>query len=326
VLAAALTAAAAAPAAPRAEIAGGSAAIFYYPWYGTPKRDGGWQHWNQSGHGPPSTIGAAYYPSRGTYSSSDPELVRAHMREIAATGIDTVIVSWWGAGSTEDTRLPLVIESARESGLHVAVHVEPYRGRTPADVAIQVRRLQEHGVRDFYVYDSAASPDSEWAAATRSLRGVRLFANTSLVGKARAGGFHGLYTYDVLVNTGSSFPRLCAQARAAGLLCAPSVGPGFDAFKATGEHRKRDRRDGAVYDQMWRQALRSQPDIVTVTSYNEWHEGTQIEPAQAAGGSYLSYEGAYGLRGASAEHAYLARTDYWVERFQSVEVVLSTSP
>lgn len=325
-LAAALTAAAAVSAGPRSEIAEGSVAIFYYPWYGTPTRDGGWQHWNQRGYGPPSAIGAAYFPSRGAYSSSDPEIVRAHMQEIAATGIDTVIVSWWGPGSTEDMRLPLVVAGAFESGLRVAVHVEPYRGRTPADVATQVRRLQEHGVRDFYVYDSSSSPDSEWAAVTESLRGVRLFANTSLVGKARDGGFHGVYTYDVLVYSGSSFPRLCAQARAAGLLCAPSVGPGFDAFVATGEQRRRDRLDGAVYDRMWRQALRSRPDVVTVTSYNEWHEGTQIEPAQSANASYFSYEGAYGLHGTSAERAYLTRTRYWVERFQSVEIVLSTSP
>jgi hypothetical protein len=69
---------------------------------------------------------------------------------------------------------------------------------------------------------------------------------------------------------------------------------------------------------MWRAALTAAPDVVTITSYNEWHEGTQIEPARAAGRSYLSYDGAWGRRGADAQRAYLDRTSYWVDRLRGV--------
>ena len=31
----------------------GTVAIFYYPWYGTPAFDGGYQHWQQNGRRPP---------------------------------------------------------------------------------------------------------------------------------------------------------------------------------------------------------------------------------------------------------------------------------
>ena len=48
---------------------------------------------------------------------------------------------------------------------------------------------------------------------------------------------------------------------------------------------------------MWRGAIRAAADVVTITSYNEWHEGTQIEPAPAVGAPYESYDGAYGLTG-----------------------------
>lgn len=40
-----------------------------------------------------------------------------------------------------------------------------------------------------------------------------------------------------------------------------------------------DRADGRYYDDGWRQAVAAQPEVVSVTSWNEWHEGTQIEPA-----------------------------------------------
>ncbi len=144
---------------------------------------------------------------------------------------------------------------------------------------------------------------------------MRLFANTSLPGKALAGGFNGLYTYDVYVYDGSSFPRVCASARKLGLVCAPSVGPGYDAVRATGDPRIRGRARGAVYDRMWRGAVRAAADVVTITSYNEWHEGTQIEPARAVGPPYSSYDGAYGLVGRAAQRAYLDRTRMWVDRY-----------
>ena len=143
---------------------------------------------------------------------------------------------------------------------------------------------------------------------------MRTFANTNLAGRAAAGGFDGLYTYDVLLFDGVLFPRLCGQARRLGLLCAPSVGPGYDARRATGDARVRPRGRGARYDSMWRGAVKARADLVTITSYNEWHEGTQIEPARQGRRGYQCYDGAWGLRGRAAETAYLGRTAYWVGR------------
>ena len=68
-------------------------------------------------------------------------------------------------------------------------------------------------------------------------------------------------------------------------------------------------------DRMWAGALRARPDLVTITSYNEWHEGTQIEAARRVGGRYLSYDGAWGLTGRAAAGAYLARTAYWAKAY-----------
>ena len=292
----------------------GEVAIFYYPWYGTPARDGAWQHWQQNGNAPPAQIASGWFPARGPYSSSDLTVVRAQMREIASIGVQTVIVSWWGAGSVEAARFPAVAQAARRAGLRVAVHVEPFVGRTPESLEQDLIAFAGQGITDAYVYDSTTSADSDWRALNGRLRGMRLFAHSSLPGKALAGGFAGFYTYDVRVYDGSSFPRICASARLHGLICAPSVGPGFDAVRATGDTRVKSRDNGATYDRMWRAAVKAAADIVTVTSYNEWHEGTQVEQARAGAG-YASYGGAYGLTGRAAQRAYLDRTALWARRY-----------
>ena len=292
-------------------------AIFYYPWYSTPTKDGRWAHWYVDRDGTP-VLSTEYFPSRGLYSSSNAKIVSAQMREIASAGVGTIVVSWWGFDSPENERLLLVKQAATRQGLEVAIHVEPYRGRTPARAAEDIGRLNdEGGFTDFYVYDADRDPASAWAEALTPLDGVRIFGNTTLVGRAKASGFDGLYTYDVVSWNGSLFKRLCTQAHAAGLLCAPSVGPGFDGRLATLQEAVRPRLNGVTYDRMWKTAIKSKPDLVTVTSYNEWQEGTQIEPARVAVGK-SSYEGAWGKRGLAAQGSYLAATLRWSTRLRGV--------
>lgn len=290
-------------------------AIFYYPWYSNPARDGNWAHWYVQRDGQP-VLSTPYYPRRGLYSSSSPKVVAAHMAEIRAAGIDTVVVSWWGLGSAEAYRLSLVADAARRHRLNVAIHLEPYGSRTPAGTAEDIARLQAEGYRDFYVYDAERDPASDWAEALSGVAGVRVFGHARLVGRAKASGFHGIYTYDVLTWRASAFRRLCTQARRAGLLCAPSVGPGFDARLATSLEAVRPRRRGATYDVMWKQAIESKADLVTITSYNEWQEGTQIEPARLQVGR-LAYDGAWGKAGIPAQRAYLDATARWSAQFRS---------
>jgi glycoprotein endo-alpha-1,2-mannosidase len=288
-------------------------AIFYYPWFGTPARDGDYDHWQQNGHQPSGDLASSFYPARGAYSSSDPSVLDAQMREIARARVGEVVVSWWGRDSAVDERLPAVLSAARAHGLQVAAHLEPYGGRTIAGTALDIAYLRTLGIRDFFVYHATDFPAAAWQPVTAALEGTRLFAQTSLAGYAKAGGFQGVYTYDTLTYGGRTFARLCSAAHTQGLLCAPSVGPGYSALRATGDTRVLDRRGGLTYDSMWRAAVRAHADIATITSYNEWNEGTQIEPASPHAG-YESYDGAWGRHGRAADRAYLQRTSYWTSR------------
>jgi len=311
-------------------------AAFYYPWYASATFDGEWRHWDQ---GPPGgnsydpagyDIGSDFFPVRGPYSSSDPSIVDAQMAEIARAGISEVVSSWWGRASFEDAKLPLVIQKAMAHGIGVAAHIEPYYGRTLGTVASDVAYLRGYGITDFYMYLAENLPGSGWAALNRSLSGVRVFAdigpsNTVLDGTAldwaQSSGFTGIYTYDPVAYRGPDFGTVCGGAHARGLLCAPSVSPGYSAVRAKGDQNVRPRDNGATYDGLWQGAISAGPDIVTITSYNEWNEGSQIEPAQpmcqTGGFCYQTYDGAFGQNGAGAQTAYLGDTTVWSGRFLS---------
>jgi hypothetical protein len=310
--------------APANALAGNRVAAFYYPWYGTSAKDGSYLHWAQDGHAPPNDIASAYYPAIGLYSSSDRLVIGAQMGEIQTAGIDEIAVSWWGRGSVEDARMPAIVAAARADGVAVAAHLEPYPDRTVASVVDDVAYLEAtYGIRTFYVYRPLDLPVADWAAARtalHSLPGVTVYAQTALVGAAAAGGFDGVYTYDIVTYGGNTFSRICGEAHAVHLLCAPSVGPGYDARRGSGDPVVKPRRNGRTYDSMWQAAIAAHADRVTITSFNEWHEGTQIEPAvprRRARYRYLSYDGAWGLHGAEAEFAYLTRTHYWTDVLRS---------
>ncbi len=99
-------------------------------------------------------------------------------------------------------------------------------------------------------------------------------------------------------------------ARRTGKIFVPSVGPGYvdTRIRPWNGSTTRDRERGAYYDREFKAALDSGADLVSITSYNEWHEGTQIEPAtpkEIPGFTYLDY-------GPVPPDYYLKRTAYWV--------------
>jgi hypothetical protein len=95
------------------------------------------------------------------------------------------------------------------------------------------------------------------------------------------GHFDGLYNYITLhADQGAGFSW--AQGIPMGAWYVPSVMPGNSARRiGYPEDTYVSRRDGATYLEQWEAALETgvEPELVTITSFNEWSEGTQIEPA-----------------------------------------------
>jgi hypothetical protein len=65
--------------------------------------------------------------------------------------------------------------------------------------------------------------------------------------------------------------------------------PGYNDLFIQGRSGRfaHDRRNGAYYRETWQAAMDSEPDLIVITSFNEWLEGTQIEPSVSYGNLYL---------------------------------------
>ena len=73
------------------------------------------------------------------------------------------------------------------------------------------------------------------------------------------------------------------------------------------------RKRGLYYETAWRTAVDLDAKIISITSFNEWHEGTQIEPAipmkSDDGYEYKSYL-------PDLPSCYLDITKKWTEKFE----------
>ncbi|MDB4583631.1 glycoside hydrolase family 99 protein [Draconibacterium sp.] len=265
--------------------------------------------WNNAGHFPGGDdIGANFYPALGCYSSNDPEIISRHMEWMTEAGIGVVAISWWGKNHFTDKSVGKYLDIAQEYGLKITFHIEPIY-KTIEEFKAQIDYIAEtyyehpalfkhKGKPLYYIYDSGKVKYPEWHKLLAS-DGEISIRNTSsdawFIGhweRERDGGFFlksgfdGFYTYYASEGfmygcTSSNWPVLANFARQNNLLFIPCAGPGYiDTRIRPWNTRNTQSRDaGKYYERMFMNAVKVNPDFIGITSFNEWHEGTQIEPA-----------------------------------------------
>ncbi len=318
---------------------------FYYPWYDNPDFGDSYFHWSHDVLGDvevPHTfpggddIGANYYPEAGCYSSHDPQVVEQHMLQLANAGVGTVCVSWWGADSFEDQAVPLILDQANNYGLKVNFHLEPFPGRNAETSRTAMQYIIDsygsheafyrlNGKPLFYVYDSYLTEAEEWntllGSGEASIRGTKYDSVMIGLWVARneeeffiQSGFDGYYTYFAVDgftfgSTWGNWAYLDRWAAENDKLFIPCVGPGYidTRIRPWNGRNIRGREAGKYYDRSFEQALKVHPSIIGLTSFNEWHEGTQIEPSVVKDGyeDFLPME----------PDGYLKLTREWVRKY-----------
>ncbi|XP_015609754.1 glycoprotein endo-alpha-1,2-mannosidase [Cephus cinctus] len=300
-------------------------------------------------HEPPADIGANYYPSLGCYSSMDPKVIDLHMKQLKEAGVGVVVVSWTPptANDNTDSIMPDLLDTAHRYHLKIAPHIEPYAGRNPINLIEHIRHLfNKYGSHPalyrmkrqeddtvlpvMYIYDSYVFPSTAWREllserGNLTLRGteidaiyIGLLVESQHRNHIKKSHFDGFYTYFAVngFSHGSSWKNwkeLNKFAIQNKLLFIPSLGPGYidTQVRPWNSENTRHRRHGQYYEMAWRNVLNSGANIVSITSFNEWHEGTQIEPAKPASNkdfTYLDYE-------PEGPNFYLNLTKLWVDLF-----------
>ena len=289
----------------------------YYGWYGI--EDLNWVHW-----GDPENPAAKYLPLLGQISGSpisqsyslygfslDEErnlrLVKRQMVLAKMAGISAFAVSWWGPNSFEDKFMPTIMKAAEEVGFKITVIFEPFYKKTPNKWDVVEKSIDylkerymgsEVWLRDSegepVVFTFDIGPHEEWNNWKRILSGrnmawvahttdrsvldygFKYFYEYSPVGIVAAGGdIMGVY---MGVSDIPPYDRLFI----------PTISPRYDDTKV--------RSPGySIGDELWENSVEAakavlahrKPEFVFVTSWNEWHESTSMEPDTGEGFRFL---------------------------------------
>jgi len=290
----------------------------YYPWYraGDPP-----QHWNEN------TDHAAVtdFPVGGPYSSTDEALVERHLRLCVDAGLDFLVVNWQvgqtGLNPVELEATRMLFDHIEARGhpvalsLLLAVHTE-----SPPIIADALEILH----RDFLprpAYQRIQENPLIWYFLNDSFLGYFYHnlqdlarANESCLPVAAGGIVYSRYLPRPLRRFFRAWtlysPLEVAPAKVRRAIWTRSyhdfddenlalraftICPGYDDTHLTSTQRKANRRRRVpraglrTYREMQETALALSPtpDLVVVTSFNEFHENTHIEPSEKHGDRYL---------------------------------------
>ena len=84
-----------------------------------------------------------------------------------------------------------------------------------------------------------------------------------------------------------SYKTAAFRSRYLGKIFVATVVPGYNDTLVRDPGLFVPRDDGAYYQSLWDVALNCQPNWIMITSWNEWHEATEIEPSLEYGEQYL---------------------------------------
>jgi len=301
---------------------------FYYPWYGNPEvagASGQWSHWKGVDREAKQIDTSTHYPKLGPYDSHDPHSVAQHSAWAKQAGIDGWIVSWWGHKSFSDRAMDRILQSAHAAGLDVTIYYETVPNpKTPdtaaADIVALLKRYGEHpawlrvdGKPVVFVYGRAVGELGliDWAEAVSRIN-KQYAAGAVVIGdrisRTAAAVFDGIHTYntagrlkdkspdDAQAWARETFPDWVRTADAFGRISTLTVIPGYDDTKIRSPGLNVPRDGGRLYRTQWQEAIAADPHWVLITSWNEWHEGSEIEPSHEDGDQYLQITGEYTAR------------------------------
>jgi hypothetical protein len=245
------------------------------------------------------------------------------VKEAKGAGIDGFISAWTGVGTDTDANFARLLDIAAKQGFAATVYFETNSVVQRGAVADQLGALlAKYGNHPAFLRWGGKPVVFFWspqtignAAAWRSVRqqvdpGNGQLWSVDTTDASYLDVFDTIHFFSAGKWAGNTdVGRVNAQWRATvdnynkshgtKRLWTAGVIPGWDESRVQPPRNAPKvfaRRDGALYDEAWKGATASNPEWVTITSWNEWYEGTQIEPAASYGNRYLDLTRQYAAR------------------------------
>jgi hypothetical protein len=292
----------------------------YYPWYDADKRR---RHWNEN----VEYATVEDLPIDGIYSSDDENLVARHLALAEEAGLDYLVinlqVSSTGLDSHElravDLLFGMVAENSSPLSLCFMLTCDQ---ADSASIESAIVRLEESFLHHPN-YLRLRSKPVLWFFITETFIGHFFYRYSRLTESTRdyhciaASGFcfskylprhfgeffDGWSLYSPLQvseperweHSWDSSYRDFVEVKPDDALKVFAICPGFDdtglklPVRLNSEFRSIPREDTKTYARMQDACMRQhdRPDLVVVTSFNEFHENTQIEPSEKTGHHYI---------------------------------------
>ncbi|HEU4324670.1 MAG TPA: endo-1,3-alpha-glucanase family glycosylhydrolase [Roseiflexaceae bacterium] len=276
---------------------------FYYPWY----EESDWTEragWLSDMPEPP-------------YSGGDEATMLRHIEQAKGAGIDALACIWFGPDEERLTarcaQLLRLAEQHGEGRLSVAIFVDSASFRrtlfTAPGMATAVGYVLQNYAESpayfrfgdrpaLFFWDATRMSPETWQSvrdATDPDRGLFWFGGTDQV--AFWDPFDAPFFFDI---TWADDPQRALDSYAAKLKRyntatgrqTPFIGtvmPGYDDTRnpERAQQHARDRADGDYYRRSWEAAIGYRADAVLIGTFNEFFEGSHIEPSRNFGRQYL---------------------------------------
>ena len=315
--------------------------VHYMPWFEADPRQKRWGwHWRMNVFDPEKIVGGKreiashYYPTMGPYDSGDPAIVTYQLRLMKAAGIDGIIVDWYGLSDLYD--YPLIHRNTQALfslteplGLKVGICYEDQTiPRLVEAKKISIANRVDYAVRELdwlaknwfprrgYLrlngkpvllsFGNDGLTDAEWETALTRQRGKVIYLSEHRRRPCADGGFDW-----PIPQRGLAQVEAFATARKGWPVSMPVAFPRFHDIYAQGKaqpsYGRIDDDNGRTFATTLERALRSGAPMVQIATWNDWGEGTGIEPTHEFG--FRDLETIQQLRRAIIDPHFVVRPD-----------------
>lgn len=291
----------------------------YMPWFETPETNGGkWgMHWTMANINPDNIssdgrreIASHYYPLTGPYASSDPLVLDYQCLLMKYSGIDGVMVDWYGTQHTGDApqiehNTAALLKAVEKAGLKFTIVYEDSPLKSVSDKVAQARLDMQYLARNYFKSESYVKVDGrplllifgpqqietprEWMRVFQIIATkpefIVLNGHTSKVNDSEYKNSQGEFSW---VNPEPDYSRALTYFS----FYIAGAMPGFNDFYKQGGwgdgYTSYSDEGGALFTRQLNAARQAGMKWLQISTWNDYGEGTIIEPTRETGYRYLT--------------------------------------